>query len=918
MGNAARSLFKRYKKSQSDMANDGVTRGTHSSKTKPRRLFSWIVLICISAALFGAFVFTILMVVLSIGLPDVNQFDKLAGTQSTVIYDRDGGILYTLHGEENRKYVAISEISPFLQKATVAIEDDQFYYHSGFDVQGIAAAVLHQIGIGNARGGSTITQQLAKNSFLSPERSYTRKLKELILAVRLERSYDKNKILELYLNRIPYGSNAYGSEMASHLYFDKPARELTLAESAVLAGLPQLPTYYSPYGPHLYSKLERELTPDTKPDDITNKDYTGGLIGKAVTLPNGSSVFLPGRADVVLRRMNELGLISKNEQLAAGEELQKLVFIKHSESFKAGHFVFEVRNQLETMLGKDVLAQGGLQVHTTLDPKLQTVAEAAVKAGIEKAKTAYDVSTGALFSINAKTGEILSMVGAADYFDEESHGAVNHVMAKRQPGSSFKPFIYAKAFMNRAAPATVVYDTPTDFGSYKPKNYDGKFMGPMTIRRALAQSRNIPAIKAYFMAGQQPEIMTFLKGLGFETLNPDVEYGPSLALGSGETSLYDMVRGYSVFATGGLKREPYSIVKVTSNGGKVLYDHAADVTAQTPPAQVMDAQVAYLISSVLSDHSVNLGQRLNIAGHTVAVKTGTSTSKESKTGVIYPSNLWAIGYTPTIVTGVWAGNSDGKDMKVLADGYTVAAPVWNEFMTAALKDVPDEKFAVPEGIVTATVSNMSGLLPSADTPDSGKITDVFASFSKPTEVDSSYKKIKVVKDDGLLPNEFTPEDQIEERAFVDHKDMLTTFPSWLDGVRVWVKNRVAEDPTFPGFPPTETTKTFTEQTMKNKPTIQIKVPSAYAIITGKEFSVEVEISAPNNIKKVQYFIGDRSVANVTKFKAPFNTTLKFSKSNLPGTYVITAKVTDDVGYSEVSKVEIKYQPLDTPAVPTAE
>ncbi len=915
MSNIARSFFKRYKKSQ-----HGVVKGS-SSKIKPRRLLSWIVLICISAALFAAFALTILVVALSIGLPDVRQFDKLAGTQSTVIYDKSGGILYTLHGEENRKYVQLSEISPFLQKATLAIEDDQFYYHAGFDLTGIAAAVLHEtLGIGNARGGSTITQQLAKNSFLNAERSYTRKLKELILAVRLERAYDKNKILELYLNRIPYGSNAYGSEMASQLYFGKPARELTLAESVVLAGLPQLPTYYSPYGPHLYSKIEKEITADTKANDITNKDYTGGLIGKAVVLENGETVFLPGRADVVLRRMNELGIINKSEKDAASEELQKLVFTKHSESFKAEHFVFEVRNQLETMLGKEVLAQGGLQVQTTLDPVLQTIAEDSLKKQIEKQKDVYNVSTGALFSINVKTGEIISMVGAADYFDTEAHGNVNHVMAKRQPGSSFKPFIYAKAFANRFAPATIIYDTPTDFGNYKPKNYDGTFMGPMTIRRALAQSRNIPAIKAYFMAGQQAEIMPFVKSLGLDSLNPDTEYGPSLALGTGETSLYDMVRGFSAFATGGNKVTPYAIAKITTNAGDVLYDRTTDPSAATPPQSVMDPQVAYLISSILSDHSVNLGQRLNIADHTVAVKTGTSTAGQSKDGIVYPSNVWTIGYTPTIATGVWAGNSDGKTLKVLADGYNIAAPVWNEYMTAALKEIPDEKFTVPQGIVTKTVSKASGKLASETTPGDMKISDSFASFSVPTEVDTSVKVIKVVKEDGLLPNEFTPEDAIEERTFIDHKDPIDTFPSWLEGIKKWVASNKEKNPTFPAFPPTETTKIFTAQTAASKPTISFTMPTAYEIITTREFAVDVSISAANGVKKVMYFMGDRTTPNVTKFTEPFKTKLRFPKDAPAGPFTISVKIIDDVGYSAEAKLDIKYEPIVTPTVtePVAE
>lgn len=886
-----RSFYKKY---------HGKFKTDAESTSKARRIFALLVLIAISTTLFGVFLFTVTMVVLSIGLPDVRQFDKLAGTQSSVIYDREGGILYTLHGEENRKYVPLSEISPYLQKATVAIEDDQFFYHSGFDLPGIGAAILHEtFGIGSKRGGSTITQQLAKNAFLTPKRTYSRKLKELILAIRLERAYDKNKILELYLNRIPYGSNAYGAEMAARLYFGKPARELTLSESVVLAALPQAPTYYSPYGPHLYSTLDTEIE---ALNEIIPGSYSIGLLSKTITLPNGSATAIPGRAQIVLRRMKELGVIEEKELETAESDLQKISFTKQRETIRAAHFVFEIRRQLEELLGKEVIAQGGLQVYTTLDPKLQAVAEESLLAQITKSRDLYNVSTGAAFAMDAKTGEILTMVGAADYFDKEAHGNVNHVFAKRQPGSSFKPFIYAKAFLNRYAPATVLYDTPTDFGAgYRPNNYDGTFIGPMTIRRALGQSRNIPAIKGYFLAGQQEEIIPFVEKLGITSLDRNASYGPSLALGTGEVTLYEMVKGFSVFANSGMKREPFAILKVTDHDGDILFDKGKETPI--PDIEVLDPQVAYLISSILSDHSVNLGQRLNISGHTVAVKTGTST----KPGKSLPSNVWTIGYTPSIVAGVWAGNSDGKEMKPLADGYNIAAPVWNALLTAALKDIPDERFPVPSGITFATVSNFSGKLASDATPSNSKITDIFPSFSLPTEVDTTYRTMKVVKNDGLLPNEYTPEDQIEERVFANHQDPITTYPSWEAGIREWVKNTLTKDSSFPNFPPTEETKIFTAQTFENKPSVHIITPQAYAIFNDRDVNVEATVSAPNGVKRVAYFLGDRTAPNVTKFDAPYKAKLKFSKTAPSDTYTITVKVIDDLGYSAESKIDVRYE-----------
>ena len=600
----------------------------HESRWK--RVFAWIILGGLAFALSVLLIFTLLVAFLAIGLPDVRNFDKLAGIESTIIYDREGGILYTIHGEENRKYVPLSEISPYLQQATIAIEDDQFYEHSGFDIPGIAKGALYEIfGIGGRRGGSTITQQLAKNAFLSSKRTYTRKLKELILSIRLERAYDKNKILELYLNRIPYGNNAYGAEMAAKMYFGKSAKDLTLGEASVLAALPKAPTFYSPYGQNAYSKLE----------SLDKDDYTIGLIGRKIVFSATDSLYIPGRADIILKRMNELDFINEDKKITAADEIQHIEFQKYREVIKAPHFVFYIKTLLEEQFGKDVMAQGGLQVYTTLDPKLQTVAEEAITEQIKYSKEAHGVSNAALFSLNAKTGEVLSMVGSADYFDETAHGNVNHVFAKRQPGSSFKPFVYAKAFLNGYGPATVLYDTPTNFGSnYEPQNYDGTFQGPLPIRRALGQSRNIPALKAYFLAGQQEEIINLANKMGVVSLNPKGDFGPSLALGAAEVKLAEMVSAFSVFANTGVKRDYYSILKVANKQGDTLYERKPEDLREEA---VLDPQVAYLINNVLSDKSVYLGGRLDVPGHTTAVKTGTS-NKEITPVKILPSNLWTI------------------------------------------------------------------------------------------------------------------------------------------------------------------------------------------------------------------------------------------------------------------------------------
>lgn len=874
-----------------------------------KRLFIWIFLSGVGLVLAGLFLFTLSIAVLSLGLPDVRNFDRLAGVESTIIFDRDGGILYTIHGEENRKYVPLSEISPFLQKATVAIEDDDFYDHSGFDIPGITKAALHEIfGIGSPRGGSTITQQLAKNAFLSAQRTYIRKLKELILAVRLERAYDKNKILELYLNRIPYGNNAYGAEMASKMYFGKSAKFLTLGESAVLASMPKAPTFYSPYGANLYSRLDREnaSSPEDLPSgiqDLDERDYTVGLIGREIAFSNNESIYIPGRADIVLKRMAEIGIIDDEERRAAVREIVRINFPKYREAIRAPHFVFYIRTLIEEQLGKDAVGQGGLQVYTTLDPKLQAQAEEIVENQIKTSKDAHGATNAALFSMDAKNGQVLAMVGSADYFDEDAHGNVNHVFARRQPGSSFKPLVYARAFLNRYSPATVIYDTPTNFGNnYTPQNYEGGFRGPMPIRAALGQSRNIPALKTYFLAGEQKEIIDLAGKMGISSLDPNGDYGPPLAIGAGEVTLAEMVQAFSVFANTGIKRDYYPILKVVDRDGDILYERKPEENVEQ---EVLDPQAAYLINDILSDKSVYLGPRLDVGGHTTAVKTGTS-NKEITPVKILPSNLWTIGYTPSIVTGVWVGNSDGSPMKPNADGYNVAAPIWSRFMSEALKDTPNESFAVPAGIRNIVVSRASGKLPSDATPSESRVSEAFASFAVPTETDDVYRKIRVNDSDNLLPNQYTPEEYIKEKLFMNHRDPIDTYGSWLAGIKRWVADRRQTESSPLDFPPTQETAMFNEQTSRNHPSIQIASPAPFATVTDTAINVHVVVSAPNGTDRVLFFLDDRKSPNSTERTLPYTGIIKLGRVR-PGRHIITAKVYDVIGYVGEAKIEFQYE-----------
>lgn len=883
-----------------------------------KRGLIYAVTLLIAIFLIGLTLFTLLVGILSISLPDVRDFSKLAGAESTMIYDRNGKILYTFHGEENREYIPLSEISKSLREATIAIEDDQFYKHIGFDVPGIIKGALHEfLGIGERRGGSTITQQLAKNAFLTPKRSYSRKLRELILSIRIERAYDKDKILELYLNRIPYGNNAYGAELASQIYFGKKAKDLDLSEAALLASLPKAPTFYSPFGEYVYSKLEREFSEDIVKkreietlDDLRQSEYTIGLMGKEYTLPGGAVIYLPGRVDYVLKRLADLSYISEEEKESVIKKTHELKFERRRISIRAPHFVFYVRKLLEEKYGKEAVEAGGMKVYTTIDGELQDFAEKIVADQAQINLKNYKTQNAALLAVDSKTGEILSMVGSADYFNDEIDGKVNMAFAYRQPGSSFKPFVYAKAFLNGYNPAAVLYDVETNFGSgYIPQNFDGKFEGPVNIRRALGQSRNIPAIKTYFLAGQEDEIIDFAEKMGISGLKerkPGLGYGPSLGIGSAEVRLADMVQGFSVLANTGMKKDLIPILKVEDRDGNILEEWKKEDIREIP---VLDPQAAYLISNVLSDQSVNLGAILNIPGHTVAVKTGTS-NKELPGGRVLPSNLWVFGYTPQITTGVWTGNSDGSALGANASGYVASSPIWNKFMKEYLKDKPNEQFIVPEGIKHAVVSKASGKLPSAVTPNEYKINEVFASFSVPQEIDDMFIEKEVSAFDGLLPNEFTPKEYIQKKLFMNHHDPIDTFGLWMSGIKRWaaaMREKQKQDPSveFFDFPPAEITTHFTKEELAKAPAIQILLPAPFVVLGRGQHEVLVSYETPLGFKKIELYL-DEHLQFVKEIPATAGK-IRITNFTKSGPHVITARVYDKKGYIGNATIEIKVE-----------
>lgn len=603
------------------------------------------------AILFGGFF--IVTTSLSVLDSSVFAFEPLTFPQSTKIFDRNGILLYELFGEIKRTPVPLSDIPLVLQQATIAVEDQDFYKHDGIDYTSIIRATIANLESRSlAQGGSTISQQLVRNALLTREKTFERKIKEMILSRRLERTYTKDQILEMYLNFAPYGANAYGVEAASQTYFGRRVSDLTLAQSAYLAALPKAPTHYSPHGSHR--------------DELDT------------------------RADLILSLMQKQQFISEEEMQEAKQQTVEFKEIKSS--IRAPHFVMYVIDQLRQEYGDDVLLQKGLSVTTALDLHLQTAAEEIIKTQVEKNQKKYKAGNAALVAIDPNSGQILAMVGSHDYFDETQDGAVNVAIMPRQPGSSFKPYVYATAFEKGMHPSTVLMDVATNFGRYGekdyiPKNYNGREYGPVSARQALAGSLNISAVKTLFFAGIDHSIDT-AERMGITTLKDRSSVGPSIVLGGAEVTLLDHTSAYGVFAAGGIKHQLTTILEVK--------DHLGHVIKQTEPSvgeSVLDSGVAYQITDILSDQEARkfifgrLSRNLVLSDRPVAVKTGTTQAYR---------DAWTVGFTPGLVCGVWVGNSDNTAMRPGADGSVVAAPIWKAFMEKAHEGRPVEKFVRPK------------------------------------------------------------------------------------------------------------------------------------------------------------------------------------------------------------------------------
>ena len=778
----------------------------------------WKNIILLVASIFILMTGMMVIWLSSLKIPDFHSFDDRKIENSIKIYDRTGKImLYDIHRDTKRTDISGDLMGVNIKNATVAIEDSEFYNHGGIRITSIVRAMLSNlfhVGIGG--GGSTITQQLVKNTLLTQEKSYTRKIKEWILAIKIDNSIPKEKILEYYLNEAPYGGAVYGIEEASKTYFDKNALDLTLAEAAYLASIPQSPTTLSPYG--------------------KNKDK------------------LEARKNLVLSRMLELNFINKEEYDKVKKETVTFV-PQETTGIKAPHFVFFIKDYLEQKYGNEMIEKGGLKVTTTLDYDLQTKGEQIVKEGALKNEKDWDGKNSSLVAIDPKTGQILTMVGSRDYFDQTIDGNFNVATASRQPGSSFKPFIYATAFNKGFTPDTTLFDLPTEFQTtcdaygkalpghnqkdcYMPDNYDGKFRGPMSLRDALAQSINLVAIKLFYLAGTSASLKT-AEDMGINTLTDIGRYGLTLVIGGGEVSLLDMTSAYGVFANNGM-RNPYTgILKVEDRSGKILEEFKINTQ------EVLPKNTALTISNILSDEKARIptfGARsaLYIPGRDVAVKTGTTNNNK---------DAWTVGYTPSVAVGVWAGNNDNTPMK--KGGAAVAGPIWNKFINEALKILPDEKFEKPN----------------LDT-DPATVKPALRGFWQGNE------NFFIDKISGKLASSNTPKETREEKIitnvhsilyWVDKNDISGTPPTnpqndsqfnhWEIPIQDWWgKNKTKYPITTINDKPIATDDVHTDS---SKPIISIIEPNGRSIYSlNQRINIKIRSLGPYPLLKADIFVND--------------------------------------------------------------
>lgn len=817
-----------------------------------KRLFKKYWLYIIALILLLGIAFIALVAWYSKDLPDVNKLIDRSSPLSTKIYDSKGEtLLYEVHGPEQRTLVTISELPDYVKQATIAIEDKDFYNHSGISIKGIIRGqIVPRLSGQRAQGGSTLTQQFVKNAILTNERRVSRKIKEWVLSYRIEQKFTKDEILQLYLNEIPYGGSAYGVESAAHYYFDKSAKDLTLGEAAVLAALPQSPTYLSPFG--------------------NNKD-------KLIT-----------RQHTVLNLMVDQGYISQEKADEAKQ--QELKFKKRAENMRAPHFVTYVKQQLEEEYGTTMVEQSGWKITTSLDWDMQQAAERAVAEVAPKNKEKYDADNAALVAIDVASGDIKAMVGSKDFFDDTIDGQVNVAVADRQPGSSIKPIVYLTAFIKGYRPDTILFDLTTKFGikadgtPYKPLDYDGKERGPVSIRQALAGSLNIPAVKVLYLAGVK-SVTDLATQLGYTTLtNPD-RYGLSLVLGGAEVKLLEHVNAYAAIAREGVAQDYRSILKIEDAKGEIVKENK-----ENKGRRVVDKKYTRILSDVMSDNSARafiFGEAnfLTLPDRPVAAKTGTTNDYH---------DAWTMGFTPDIAAGVWVGNSNNRAMKPGADGSVVAAPIWNKFMREVTAKMPVKGFE-KEVLEPCDKTMLCGQLAKEQIVKIDKVTGKLVTAYTPYDQieEKKYLEVHEILQYVNINDPFGPP--------LDNPSNDPQYAGWEEPIKKWATdNGYNTDPV-----PTEFDDTHKPE---NQPSISILSPSENQTINSTSVNISVQASAPLGVKKVEYFLDNDKVGE--SISAPFGLNYSINPFVSNGSHRLRAIASDDIGdYKEVSiNINIQLDP----------
>jgi len=844
-------LFLR-KKSERDPEEDG-------SPTRTKKVLRIIFKIFMILLILGFLATAALFAFIAKDLPNPGNVNNRFIIESTKIYDRTGThLLYEVHGEEKRTIIDFKDIPESLIAATLSLEDQGFYQHFGIQPKAILRAALKDIiTFDAAQGASTITQQFVKNSLLSNERTIARKVKEVILSLEIEAKFSKDEILSMYLNEIPYGSNAYGIESAAQTFFGKSAREITLDEAALLASLPRGTAFYSPYG--------------SRPERVVN------------------------RKNYALKQMAELGYIT-NEQADEAIAIDTLQKIKPQKNIIAApHFVMYVREYLQNKYGDQNVEQNGLKVITTLDWDKQMAAEEAVRTNTDKNKR-WKAANAALVAIDPKTGQILSLVGSKDYFGtSEPAGCIsgkscvfepnfNVAVSERQPGSSFKPYVYLTAFTKGYLPETILYDTKTQFEtaegkSYEPNNYDGKFHGPITIMKALGGSLNVPAVKTLYLVGVKDAI-ALAKNLGITDLNHPEQLGLSLVLGGGEVKLLDHVNAYATLANNGIKHEKTAILRVEDSKGTVLEEYR-----DTPGEQVVDQKYVAMLDSVMSNNdnrSWVFGENSPLAfkDRPVAAKTGTT--NEFRDG-------WTIGYTPSLAVGVWAGNNDNSPMTEGADGVNVAAPIWRAFLDKALINTATEEFPkynpddeIGEGEGKTDKAMLTGKLEQKENLKVCEIPGKKESYCRANKycLDKDIKKRDFISPHDIL---FYINREDPRGPIPDKPDRDSQYKNWEKGVKDYYSDK--KDVILDEPPKDECKESdFSEL----KPSIRFTAAGSYS---SQNINLTVSVDAPYGVKAVRYSIGNNEIGSASS--KPYSISYSVPSDKNGSELTISAEVIDN-------------------------